>query len=41
MRENQYWYARGYFDGRSVGVMDEELVDLLEGGETKQAYKVT
>ena len=25
MRENQYWYARGYFDGRSKGMMDEEL----------------
>ena len=38
MRENQYWYARGYFDGRSVGVSDDELVDLLEGDEAKHSY---
>lgn len=38
MSENQYWYARGYFDGRSKGVMDYELVDLLVGDEVKHSY---
>jgi hypothetical protein len=38
MAENQYWYARGYFDGRSVGTVDEEIFDLLEG-EARPAYK--
>jgi hypothetical protein len=39
MAENlQYWYARGYFDGRNVGTVDEEIFDLLRD-EARSAYK--
>lgn len=32
-----YWYARGYFDGRSVGITDEDLTDYADAD--RQAYK--
>lgn len=32
-----YWYARGYYDGRSIGVGDEDLTEYTEAD--RQAYK--
>ena len=30
MQNTTYWFARGYYDGRSVGVYDDALRDLVE-----------
>jgi hypothetical protein len=36
-----YWFARGYFDGRSNGVFDDEVAEFLKllHDETLVAYK--
>ena len=31
----EYWFARGYYDGRSKGTPDEELLSLLKGADRK------
>lgn len=36
---NQYWFARGYYDGRSVGTMDDDLLNDGFVGEALDSYK--
>ena len=35
----KYWYARGYYDGRNSGIMDEDLIADGFVGSAYQAYK--
>lgn len=35
---NRYWFARGYLDGRTKGVSDDELFEMLTG-DARVAYK--
>ena len=38
--ETWYWYARGYYDGRTVGVADElEELDGNKDAALRVAYK--
>ena len=35
----KYWFARGYFDGRNSGKMDEDLIADGFTGSAYQSYK--
>ena len=35
----KYWFARGYFDGRNSGTMDEDLIADGFVGSAYQSYK--
>ena len=35
----EYWFARGYFDGRSEGSIDESIPELVSG-EFYHSYKL-
>jgi hypothetical protein len=35
----EYWFARGYYDGRSKGSVDESVWEIVSG-EFLQSYKI-
>ena len=38
MNSSAYWYARGYYDGRSIGSFTDELYEVLSP-DAQVAYK--